>query len=350
MNNDQGMVESIYIGESDFDPDQTYNEISLSCEWKKYKSQEYVGYREDWTRIPRDKISTGFPIHLDIETTTYCNLKCPMCPRTVMVDGGMLDEANGYMTREEFAKIIDEGIDNGVQSIKINYLGEPLFHKDVYWQVEYAKKKGVLDVLMNTNGVALTPKNSRRLLEAGIDGVFVSLDAINPIDYERQRVGANLGHVIDNIYGFSRLRAELRPSCQFRVSMVMYQDKKWIDQFKAMGIMFDGIVDGIGYGFYVEHNNSASGEHPDVPGFYCAQPFQRMFLKFNGNVTICCFDSVDEVVMGNWREQSLYDIWNSEDYAEIRMLHATGRYHEMSLCIKCYFPVSKKRDPSGKII
>ena len=38
-----------------------------------------------------------------------------------------------------------------MRSIKMNYLGEPLAHRDVAWQVAYAKKKDVLDVMMNSN-------------------------------------------------------------------------------------------------------------------------------------------------------------------------------------------------------
>jgi len=41
------------------------------------------------------------------------------------------------------------------KSIKLNYLNEPLAHKDAIWHVEYAKKKGVLDVMMNTNATKM---------------------------------------------------------------------------------------------------------------------------------------------------------------------------------------------------
>ena len=77
---------------------------------------------------------------------------------------------------------------------------------------------------------------------------------------------------------------------------------------------------------------------PEVPGFWCAQPYQRMFMKYNGNVTICCVDDKDEVVVGNWHSEKLYDIWNGPKYREIRDLHSSGKYHEMELCRKCYLP------------
>ena len=71
-----------------------------------------------------------------------------------------------------------------------------------------------------------------------------------------------------------------------------------------------------------------------------AQPFQRMFLKYNGNVTICCVDDQDETVVGDWRLQPLHEIWHNQMYTEIRRLHADDEYYRMEMCRKCYLPVS----------
>ena len=162
-------------------------------------------------------------------------------------------------------------------------------------------------------------------------------------DNERQRVGATLGRVIDNLYTFAQLRNEIRPGCQIRVSMVMYDEPKWMRQFNALQVMWDGIVDGVGYSWYTERESDVSGEYPEVPGFHCPQPFHRMFLKNNGNVTVCCFDNEDEVVVGNWKTERLHDIWNGTAYKDVRRIHAEGRYRDMDICRRCYYPVSFKQ-------
>ena len=327
-----------------FNPNETYHEEVFSEAWKYHRSRAYFDYRERWDKVPREKVSLPFPIHLDIETTTYCNLSCPMCPRTVMIEQGTFGEGNGFMSFGDFCNIIDQGAKHGLSSVKLNYLGEPLMHKDVVQQVSYAKVEGgLVDVILNTNGTPLTPKKGEELLRAGLDGLFVSFDAINPRDWEAQRVGSTIGRVIDNLYAFSVLRDKIRPGCQIRVSMVMYKEPKWFEQFEAMKVMWKGIVDAVGYGFIVEHSETADKEeYPEVPGFWCAQPFQRMFLKYCGHTTICCYDSADQLVMGNWREEKLVDIWNSGTYLNVRGCHAEGNYREMALCRKCYLPVSGK--------
>ncbi len=323
-----------------FDANATYSEVVFSNAWQEHRPESYHQYRRDWQEVPASKTELDFPLNLDIETTTRCNLLCPMCPRTLLVEKGEFNDF-GFLTREEYKSIIDQGSRHGVRSVKLNYLGEPLLHKDVAWQVAYAKEKGILDVLMNSNGTALTAKVGRGLLEAGIDGLFLSFDAVNPADYERQRVGTTMGRVIDNLYSFIKLRNEIRPGCQVRVSMVMYDDPKWHEQFEALQVMWKGLVDAVGYGYYVERDHGVNGDYPEVPGFHCAQPYHRMFLKNNGNVTICCFDDKDEVIVGNWRQQKLHEIWNGEAYRAIRRLHAEGRYYEMAICRKCYLPVSE---------
>jgi radical SAM protein with 4Fe4S-binding SPASM domain len=323
--------------EVDFNPNKTYKEIVYNREWEILRSYEYREYRANWDYIPRNKVETDFPMHLDIETTNICNLSCPMCPRTVLLAQESFSDLSS-ISKNEYKDIIDEGVKYGLKSIKLNYLGEPLSHKDLVWQIQYAKDKGVVDVMMNTNASLLTKKMSKNILNAGIDSVFVSFDAIDPEDYESQRVGTSIGLVIDNVYEFVKQRKKIRPSCQIRLSMVMYKDPKWLRQFEAIQVMWEKHVDAIGYGYYTDREENKI--YPKVEGFHCAQPFQRMFLKVNGNVTICCVDDKDEVVVGNWKKESLHNIWSGEKYKKIRNMHANGQYYDMKMCQKCYLPHS----------
>ncbi len=318
-----------------------YKEYVFSQEWRAHRPPEYAEYRRLWDDVPRNKTELDFPINVDIETTDVCNLKCPMCPRTFMDNEGTIE--NRMMTREEYASIIDQSVAHGAKAVKLNYNGEPLAHKDAIWQVRYAKEKGILDVIMNTNATLLRKDVVEALLYAGIDGVFVSQDALSPELFEQQRVGTTIGKVIDNLYTFVRLRNEKRPGCQIRVSMVMYNQPKWIEQFEGLRIMWQNLVDALGYSPVVDYEAFANQTFPEVKGWWCSQPFQRMVLKVNGNVTVCCPDTWDNLVVGNWRKEKLYDIWHGEKFSEIRRKHREGRYHEIDLCAKCTYPLLEKR-------
>lgn len=326
--------------EEDYNANKTYHEVVYSTNWEKNKSKEYFVYRQKWTEYPKNKYISEFPLHLDIETTNVCNLKCPMCPRTILLDKKEFS-SQGYMSRDEYKNIIDQAVENGVYSIKLNYLGEPLLHKDVVWQVEYAKKSGIIDVMMNSNGDLLSKELGEDLLKAGLDKLFISFDSISPEIYEKQRKGTTLGKVIDNLFQFLKLRNEKYPNTHVRVSMVMYKTDEWIAQFEGLKAMWRNLVDAVGYGFYVERDYDHVETYPKVENFYCEQLFQRMFLKYNGNVTVCCVDDQDEYIVGSWREEKLKDIWDSPAYKNIRKKHLEGKYMDIDMCSKCYLPVSE---------
>jgi len=314
--------------------------------WQNYRSVTYWEYRKKWEQYPKRHYVDQLPIHLDIETTTYCNLKCPMCPRTVQVDHNQFERE--YMPFEFFKNLIDQAAGGGICSVKLNYLGEPLVHKDVVEHIRYAKEKGMIDVIINTNAVLLTESMSKAILEAGIDGIFFSFDSPYKEAYENVRIGANYERVINNIKDFVGLRDEMGfHHVQSRVSMVKMKDNlRACEDFVAM---WEPYVDMVGFITYYEHleaedeSNSAFqywGRDKPIENFCCPQPFQRMFVMVDGTVTACCVDSSRGKLypLGNAKTQSLKEIWNSEAYRRLRQVHAEGNYCDIDMCSRCPFP------------
>src|SRR5262249_12332683 len=137
-------------GPYEFDPNETYHEIVYSEAWKRLRSPEYHAYRQQWDEVPRNRVELPFPIHLDIETTNVCNLRCPMCPRTILLANDEFSPL-GYITQDEYRRMIDEGVTHGLKSIKLNYLGKPIAHPDIGLQAAYGKEKCVTEAMINSN-------------------------------------------------------------------------------------------------------------------------------------------------------------------------------------------------------
>jgi radical SAM protein with 4Fe4S-binding SPASM domain len=327
----------------DIDPYATYKEIRRTqekMEWELARGEEYWEYRRKWEEYPKRMYAGEFPIHLDIETTNACNLKCPMCPRTIqsLESSGKV----GFMDFDFYKSLIDQGAESGLCSVKLNYLGEPLIHPDVVKQVMYAKEKGVIEVMFNTNAVALTEKVSRELLEAGLDSIFFSVDSPYPERYNEIRVGADFTQVVENIRKFIKLKNELGyKHVHTRVSMVvMDHTRQELEDFKKFGFEVLG-VDAVGFGEHIEYPLKESF-YPRIynPQFVCAQLFQRMFIMWDGIVVPCCVDCERELVLGNAKKEKLKDIWCNEKYKRFREMHTMGRYYEVPLCRRCYVPAS----------
>lgn len=331
----------------DIKPFPTYSEAKdENLEWPKHRSEEYWEYRRKWSEIPKNMEVTKFPIHLDIETTSYCNLLCVMCPRTIMVK-----EKTGYLEDVElpmdlYKRIIDEGAQNGLCSVKLQYLGEPLADSKIVERIRYAKDKGILDIMINTNATLLTEEMSHKILEAGLDDIFFSIDSIDPTKYNKIRIGAEYYSVIDNIKKFLKIKEEGGyKHVQTRTSMVVLPGTK-PEEIKRYLDFWKPLVGIVGFDEWVDHS-SGHGEYEDYnPEFVCAMPFQRMFILYDGRCTACCVDSKRAYVIGDANKQTITEIWHGEKLTKLRNAHITGHYRDIDMCKQCYIPHSKSAGDS----
>ena len=145
--------------------------------------------------------STSHLAKVYIEPTNQCNLECRTCIRNIW------DEAPGVMEEATFERII-QGISrlDPVPTVFIGGFGEPLFHPGIVEMVAKAAATGA-NVELITNGTLLTPAVSRRLIKAGLNHLWVSLDGATPESFADVRLGAQLPQVLKNLAAFRDARS-----------------------------------------------------------------------------------------------------------------------------------------------
>ena len=111
--------------------------------------------------------------------TNNCNMHCKHCYR----DSGV--KAKEELNTEEGKLLLDEIAKAGFK-IMIFSGGEPLMRSDIYELVEYASKIGLRPVL-GSNGTLITLEAARRLKNAGVMGVGISLDSLEPKKHDEFR-------------------------------------------------------------------------------------------------------------------------------------------------------------------
>ncbi len=135
-----------------------------------------------------------------IEPTNRCNLECLTCMRHAW------DEQSGDMGGSTFSHILDALRRCEIPpDIVYGGLGEPLAHPDIVEMVRQTKKLGAFVELI-TNGTLLDRPLSKRLIDAGLDMLWISLDGSTPDSYGDVRLGAELNHVLENLAGFRQER------------------------------------------------------------------------------------------------------------------------------------------------
>ena len=71
------------------------------------------------------------------------------------------------MKKELAFKLIDQASKLNVPSMKFNWRGEPLLNPKLPEIIDYAKQKGVLETMINTNATKLDKKMSEKIIKSG---------------------------------------------------------------------------------------------------------------------------------------------------------------------------------------
>ena len=135
-----------------------------------------------------------------IEPTVACNLECITCFRNCW------DQPIGRMSEETFENFF-EGLRalDPIPNVYFGGIGEPLFHpKTVDW-ITKVKSLGTRVELI-TNGTILTENISGKLIDAGLDILWVSIDGATPETYADVRLGAELPLILENLKRLYRMR------------------------------------------------------------------------------------------------------------------------------------------------
>lgn len=116
--------------------------------------------------------------YLRISVTDRCNLRCCYCMPEGVQDVGM----KNILTFEEIWEIVRTGVSLGITHIRITG-GEPLVRKGCVDLIRGIREiPGVETITMTTNGVLLG-NYAKQLKEAGVDGVNISLDTLDPEEF-----------------------------------------------------------------------------------------------------------------------------------------------------------------------
>ena len=87
---------------------------------------------------------------------------------------------------------IDQASAMRVPSMKFNWRGEPLLNSKLSDYIKYAKKKGILETIINTNATNLNRKNSEKLIDAGLDMLIYSFDTSSTKDISIDKVDGTI--------------------------------------------------------------------------------------------------------------------------------------------------------------
>ena len=292
--------------------------------------KKYEAYRKAWIDNPKNKIVSEFPLHLDVESSNTCNLRCTMC----QIPFGKMEA--GYLRIDVFESILNQVKEHFLPSMKFNFRGEPLMHPKIDKLVRMAKEAGVLEVQFNSNGALLTEGLGEKLIDAGLDRIKFSVDSLVPETYNLIRRGTDYDKTIGNILSFINMRNRLKKKMPIIQVQMVYMESNHKEILKYIEFWQDK-VNRIGFSRYRSGNNRNAEERVGKVGkrIPCPQLWQRMVVLWDGTVLMCCGDYNMKNPIGNIERQKLADIWKGTQLQHYRKLHLQHKFNEIDACRKC---------------
>jgi len=290
-------------------------------------------YRFKWNFFSGFNLVSSFPLHVDIEVTDACNLRCIMC-----VHGTENPPKTGLIDYEFARDMIRQVANAGVYSIKFNWRGEPSLYKKLPELIAYAKEQGISEVQINTNGLPFNRDSIEKLIKAGLDRVIFSVDGNSAETYEGIRIGGRFQKLVGNIEYFIAARKRLQSITPFiRMQMVRMQSNQHeVEEFVAR---WRGKVDDVRISDVTDRGQGdelSVGDQVAVGRRRCPQPWQRVVVSREGLVLPCCSDWHCEMVVGDATKETLREIWHGKRMKQFRKAVSSKRLDDFEPCRSCF--------------
>jgi MoaA/NifB/PqqE/SkfB family radical SAM enzyme len=258
---------------------------------------------------------------LQIEVTTFCNLGCEECSRTVGVNKGTWIDK--HMSFSDFKRIINNC--PPADTLVLQGVGEPSLNPELIDITQFAKNTNNFNhITLNTNAVTRSLKYFQELRHSGLTYVCISVDSFDDKIANECRFGTKvekLARRIREIYReydsvvISMVASQLN---YFDIPKTLWELDKIGEEIKPGKRFVVEIVPVIDYkdeSTNKPHNNLSKPEiyrlakiiqllSPQLPhlapeinagflkytkqGQLCARPFFSPFITVDGYMTPCC--------------------------------------------------------------
>jgi radical SAM protein with 4Fe4S-binding SPASM domain len=247
------------------------------------------------------------PSVVEISDSGTCNRACVFCPRS---DAEWINkfEKKEFITKELHEKICKELSENDYKGI-IVYSGfnEPLLNKACFDNIARTRKfLPDAKIELITNGDVLNEKRLIKLFKAGLTTLLISVyDGKNDED-KFYKMCEDVGlleeqYVIRNRY--------LPPEKDYGITIS-----------NRGGLMKNAV-----------HSISSLDEPFKEPCYY---PSYNFFIDYNGDVLMCSHDWGKKNILGNLNNQSILDIWTSDNAKKSRynLANANRNFNPCNVC------------------
>ncbi len=296
---------------------------------------ELIVKRAESAYVPRPP----FPENLMMDLSNACNHQCIFC-------------ANPKMTRkrrsmnEDLARsVMAQAYDLGAREIGFYTTGDPFIHPKLSDFVAEAKRLGFQYTYVSTNGGLATPDRAKKVIDAGLDSIKFSINALSRETYKIIHGKDDRDTVFENLRYVCEYRKTLERPLRVGITFVVTRENAHeVDEMRALweprvdDMMFPPVntqegnmlenADSLDIGTSHDDSEESTGYTP------CFLPFSRAHVNSEGYLTLCCVDYQNYLAVADLNRVSLKEAWESNQFEDIRRRHLENRL-KGTLCHNC---------------
>ncbi|MBL42030.1 MAG: hypothetical protein CMM49_05145 [Rhodospirillaceae bacterium] len=272
---------------------------------------------------------------ISVEQTNICNSKCSMCPREEFYEKPLLS-----MDMFLFQKIVQDLHDNKLcKSINFGGMGDSSCDKFLIERLKYCKEHTPnLKINLLSNMFSWKERFSNEIIENNlVEDIRFSIFAIGESTslkiyknkFQGQKAKKNIMYFLD------KNRKHGNPIKTSLYTLLMEENKFEMDLIKDT---YWDLVDE--FEIWKPHNWGNIYNYREVQKnkrkCFRIENFE-VGIKSNGDVSACTMDINHHIKYGNLKEQTLEEIYNSEQYKKIRDLNRSGEIETIDTCNNCSF-------------
>ncbi len=283
-----------------------------------------------------------------------CNLSCVFC---------RLPEPGVVMSRQTASALGRELAGQGLRKVHFSG-GEVLLHPDCF--PIFADWAGLgIQVNLTSNGLLMGKEEVRRLEEAGVHSVSLSIDSAERKVHDRlrglkgshkavvraaERIAARgriklrintvvTSKTVRGLAGLRELVRGLGPKVTWKLIAVdpvapgLLPSRKAVERASAAAARWEVLEDRAPFGSAPEHfRETAAGRH-GFRGIPCHVPWFHLFFSPDGSCHPCCMTRGSTAPLGRFPDQSVRQILEGEPMRGLRVLLARGG--RLDACARC---------------
>ncbi len=286
-----------------------------------------------WASQLRNTCTEPLPVEVELELTTAQSLPlATLRPSPDQIPARELSDLDALRNRASELAAYDDRL------VFLAGHGDPLLHPRFGEVCALLRSVGVYGIGVETPLVNFTNDRMAALFDNRIDVLEVRIDADTATTYELVHRSDAFERVVANVDRLEQARRQ-RQIPQPLIVCSLTRCERTLSELESF---YDRWIQKVGSAVIRGYNDYCGRLPPDnllpsTPDVRqpCRRLTSRLTLLADGTVALCHQDYRGELRLGNWREQSLREIWNGPRLGEVRRRHEEGRLEPLPACGRC---------------